>query len=968
LTRAAGVLTAALALLLGGLALVSAISFASLMRQLPPVEEIELVLGSPGSEGFSPTLLYDRTGEILLLELMHPLASERRWLSLNPGSMASIPQTVVEATLAAQDPSFWQNPGFEARAMVGALLANQARRDAAPLAYTITQQLAENTLMPLTGGHQSTWGHVASLTLLAARLTEQYSKEQLLEWYLNSAHYGNMAYGFDAAALVYFGKHASDLTLAECAMLAPIPSDTSANPVDHPQKARANQEATILAMLDQGRIDAGLAHDALSESLVPRAAEEVRAGLWTAGFEGYALRQLEALFGANFALRGGLKVFTTLDVDLQLQAECVGQTHLRRMQGEGAAVVQPASDGSRCEAAFLLPTLRPIDVGTDHGLTDFSVVLLNPVTGEILSLAESRTVGSSHSLLETPRAAGSAFTPFIYLTAFARGYSPGSMTLDIPTSVTITGVDRTYPIEPGDGEYHGPVRMRIALANAYEAAAVRTLELVGVENVLNTAHQMGLNTLDDPELDYEPILALGSGEVTLIDMAFAYGVMANQGQMVGLGLPAEARRPGFRALDPVAILRVEDSQGGELYRAEPALRSVLSRELAYLITNALSDDAARWPRFGQPNSMEIGQPAGVVAGITGDGRDYWTLGFTPSRVAGVWVGNLQDQALQGVDALNGATPIWHAILSYAVSDLPREAWAVPAGINQMEVCDPSGLLPTQYCPDVVREVFIMGTEPTSYDDLYQPFLVNKETGKLATLFTPLELVREEVYLIPPPEAAEWARLVGLDQPPNEYDAIYDQPVVDPEVNIRSPAAFDYVHGGVLVVGDARKQGMAYYRLQYGQGLNPTRWIQIGEDVVEPVEDDVLGIWNTGELNGLYTLQLMVVFEDGRVTTAAVPATIDNQTPILSLVQPQPDQVFRKGQEGEIRMEAEASDELGVMWVEFYVGGERIAQVGEAPYIVTWALGATGEYNIFVRAYDIAGNLASTDPITIEVIP
>jgi membrane carboxypeptidase/penicillin-binding protein len=963
-----GVLIASITLLIGGLGLFAAISYASIARQLPLVGEIEHVLGSPGSEGFSPTLLYDRTGEILLLELMHPLASERRWLSLDPGSMASVPQSVVEATLAAQDPGFWQNPGFEPRAVVGALLTSQARRRTDPLAYTITQQLAKSTLMPLTGGDPSNWAHVASLTLLSARLTEQYPKEQLLEWYLNSAYYGNMAYGFDAAALVYFGKHASDLTLAECAMLAPIPSDTSANPVDHPLKARANQEATIAAMLDQGMIDADLAQDALSETLVFRSAQEVRAGLWTTGFEGYALRQLEALLGANFALRGGLKVFTTLDVDLQLQAECVGQTHLRRMQGEGAAVVQPASDGSRCEAALLLPTLRPIDIGTDHGLTDYAVVLLDPVTGEILSLAESRIADWSKSLLETPRAAGSAFTPFIYLTAFARGYAPGSMTLDIPTSIAITEVDREVQIDPGDGEYHGPVRMRIAMANAYEAAAVRTLALVGVENVLNTAHQMGLNTLDDPELDYEPMLALGSGEVTLIDMAYAYGVMANQGQMVGLSVPAETRRPGFRALDPVAILRVEDSQGSELYRAEPALRSVLSRELAYLMTHALSDEAARWPRFGQPNPMEIGRPAGVVAGITGDGRDYWTVGFTPSRVAGVWVGNLQDQALGGVDALNGATPIWHAILSHAVSDLPREAWAVPAGINQMEVCDPSGLLPTHYCPDVVREVFVMGTEPTSYDDLYQPFLVNKETGKLATLFTPLGLVREEVYLIPPPEAAEWAQQVGLEQPPNEYDAIYDQPMVDPEVNIRSPAAFDYVHGGVLVVGDARKEGMAYYRLQYGQGLNPTRWIQIGEDVVEPVEDDVLGIWNTGGLNGLYTLQLMVVLEDGRVTTAAVPATIDNQPPVLWLLQPQPNQVVRKGREGEIRLEAEASDELGVMWVEFYVDGERIAQVGEAPYIATWALGATGEYNLFVRAYDKAGNLASTDPITIEVIP
>ncbi|HEY48314.1 MAG: hypothetical protein AMJ88_13730 [Anaerolineae bacterium SM23_ 63] len=945
-----------IAILACALVLVFALMYADLTEGLPRVQEIEHVFGSAGWEAFKPVRIYDQSGEILLLEIINPSAAERRWLKIDPLAIDMLPHHVVQASILALDDSFWENPGYEYEALMQVLIGSLLYQTEQGSTPTIAERLVETHLLPLGNSGHAPVAEVLRRALLSAELTRRYPKELILEWYLNSAHYGNLAYGIDAAALVYFGKHASELTLAESALLASVPQDPSLNPIDAPSKTREMQIRLLNEMASQGLITVSEAREAVRESIT---LQPMDGGLtsYASDFALYVWARLGEILDPNALHRSGLRVITSLDNDLQLQTACVAQTHLIRMSGGEIGFVESAEDGTACIAAGLLPPLRPSDAGFDHNLSDVAIVVLDPTTGYILSF-----LGPT----EVPRASGSLLIPFTYLTAFARGYSPGTMVIDVPEPQTFA--ELSWDVPPNDdGQDHGPVRMRTALANSYNVAAARSLKLVGVENVLPTLRSMGVTTLAEPGVDYGPSLASGNAEVTLLDMTFSYGVVANGGQMVGMAAPSEGSSLEVRSIDPVAIMQVENASGRVIYHYAQEERAVLSHQLSYLLADVLSDEAARWPAFGHPNPFEIGRPAGVKSSTTMDGYDNWTIGFTPSHLVGVWIGNLNDRPMRQMNALNGATPIWHAVVRYVTRDTPREGWALPPGVSLMEVCDPSGLLPTKYCPNVVREVFIHGTEPTHYDNLYQPFLVNKETNKLATLNTPLEYVEERVYMIPPPEAVEWARQVGIEGPPQEYDTQYEGLEVDPEVNFTYPRPFDILRGEVILQGNARPETFQYYRLQYGRGLNPTRWIQIGEDKTTSVSDGVLGRWDTEGLNGLYTLQLLVVQSDGRIATAATYVTIDNQPPYVQLISPESGQAYHWPEDREVVIEIEVFEEVSLERVVFYVDDRPIDAVTSPPYSSRWELGLSGEHTIYVRAIDVAGNQTDSERVTITIV-
>jgi membrane carboxypeptidase/penicillin-binding protein len=971
LTSVSRVMLVLLALFIGVLGLGISIGYAELQRGLPGVDELQAVFSSSGSELPAPTRFYDRTGEIAIQELLHPLAAERTWFHLPSDPDAYDFQSIVSATVAAQDASFWSNPGFQLGEVFHVLTADPGENGVGYENASISQQLAQYFLQPLQDASIDPLARYLRSVLLASRLNDAYAKEQILEWYLNSAYYGNLAFGIDAAALVYFGVHASDLSLAQAAMLAPIVQNPELNPIDSPQEAGDRQAETLREMARLGYIEEQEQQLALRATLDIRGSEEVRDGLRTSGFNAYTWKQLLALMGPQLAYRPGLQVRTSLDLEMQLQADCTAHSYLARMRGENPALVLPALDGSGCTAAVSLPPLRPGDIGLDHRISDISVVIIDPFTGEILSLVDTQgtfSLQSSHAVVaDRDRDLGTAFYPFIYLTAFSRGFAPGTMVLDLPAeaSVALVGDSMLPPIDWHD--YNGPVRMRTALVGSYEAAAERTLDLVGVGNVLHNTRQMGISSVDAPEVDNQLLLSQGEAEANLIDMTFAYALMSNSGSMVGVALTGSDQANGPGALDPIAILLVEDALGNEIFTVEPEVRVVLSPQLAYLMTDMLTDEVARWGVHGQSSPLEIGRPAGVMVGTTHEASDNWTIGFTPARAIGVWVGNT-DESMVGVSTLNGAAPLWHALMRYSTQDLPLQGWSIPPGVTEMEVCDPSGLLPTLYCPDTVREVFVHGTEPTSYDHLYRPFRVNRETGNLATLFTPLDLVEERVYLVPPPEAMEWARQVGIEQPPQEYDSIYVQPEIDPAVNITSLEPFAYASGELLIEGNAHPEGFVYYRLQYGAGINPTRWIQIDEDIDEEVHDGILGLWDTEGLNGLFTLQLVVVREGDRVDTAAIPVTIDSMPPLVQLIEPQSGQEFSRAEDEEVIIEIEASDETGLSQVAFYVDGRRFRVVDALPYSASWTIANVGEHTLFVRVYDLAGNSTQSDGVTIVVVP
>jgi membrane carboxypeptidase/penicillin-binding protein PbpC len=290
------------------------------------------------------------------------------------------------------------------------------------------------------------------------------------------------------------------------------------------------------------------------------------------------------------------------------------------------------------------------------------------------------------------------------------------------------------------------------------------------------------------------------------------------------------------------------------------------------MNHALSDASARAGPLQNSNLLNVGIPAAVKLGQTEDALDAWTIGYTPSRLVAVWTGA---RTSTGGD-LSSRLPavLWNALMQLASENVPAEGWVAPADISVINVCDPSGMLPTADCPNLVSEVFLNGNEPIQTDTMYRKYAVNRETGLLATVFTLPQLIEERVYLVVPPEARAWAEGAGLEIPPSTYDVI-QPPRLDENVNITAPELFSEVNGKVKIEGTAAGDGFVSYRVLVGQGLNPREWVQVAEGNT-PVMNDGLAEWNTDGLSGLYAVQLQVVRSDQRVETAIIQVTVKNK--------------------------------------------------------------------------------------------
>ncbi|MBM3121444.1 MAG: hypothetical protein FJZ97_04580 [Chloroflexi bacterium] len=933
-----GVLAQGLLAVLGlavGLATIGgALLFSDVTRGLPTVEGYAERFGSPGSPRLPATRFYDRSGEVLIFEAQSAAAVDRRWIDIEAEDPARLP-AFAQATLAFQDPDYWAASGYDWRGALPALLGR-------PSAPKIADQLVEHTLLPMQDARLSPAVRRLRAAILAADLTRRHSRAEILEWFLNTADYGNLAFGIDAAALTYLGKHAGDLSLSESALLAGIPVHPATNPFEAPVQSRTLRDEVLSAMRRSGFISVDQEVQAKSEPVTLRSPMEPVSGAG-ADYGRFAWAQLRAQWGGEFSRWGGLTILTAEDHDLQLQTECVAATHLQRLQGADPTTVARSADGSACIAAGLLPALRPSDAGADHNVDGVTAIVMDPRTGHVLSV-----VGD----VQATHPAEAALHPLTYLAAFSRGYGPGTMVLDLPFEETGDGLEG----------YRGPVSMRSALAAGLEAAGAQTLALAGVENVIRIAGELGF---DLPE-----VAAVGSdgaarrAAISVEQAARAYAVLANEGRGVGEEPLSDDGR-ATSALSPITILRIEDSAGQPVHSAAPASRALVSAPLAFLVNDVLSDETERRSAYGAPDVLELGRPAAVVLEAGADGRDTWAVGYTRDRVVGVWLGGGAVAAPEGLNRLNGAAPVWHALLQYATREQPPQGWSMPTGVHEVQVCDPSGLLPTQYCPRIVREVFIDGTEPTSYDTLYQPLRVNRETGKLATLFTPIDLVDERVYMIPPVAASAWAQASGIQKPPTEYDTYLAGEPGSAQANITRPGMFETVRGKVTLRGAASMPGFEYYRLQYGLGLNPTRWIQIGSDSRTPVASGTLAVWDTAGLEGLYSVQLVVVHGEGQVVADAVQVAVDNAAPRVRLVLPQPGSVDAIAAGGGLVIEAEVFDEMGVARVDFLVDGKVLGSVSAAPWSLRWTA-EPGEHEIRVRALDLAGNQGESQPVRVTV--
>lgn len=898
------------------------------------------------------TELVDRDGREVLLSVVDPLGDERSWVTLD-----SLPPQFLSATLQMEAPRYLDETRFRPQLVLDQLWRYVVGQ---PIARetSITRRLARGTLIPLaiSSGLDSLLLEI----VFSAELERRFTPQQILEWYLNTAYYGNDAYGIEAAAQVYLGKSARDLTLDEAALLAAIPPAPQFNPFDNQVAARGRQADLLSTLLVQGRILTDDYQQAAARQ-TPLRSDALRMARIAPEFSTYAREQAEDLLngigldGARLVSRGGLRILTTLDLDLYYQSECTLRAHLAQLNG--AALVDPRTlNGVPCTAASFLGDLFNVDRSSppDNG----TLLLLDVRSGEMLAM-----VGDAISIQVAP---GPTLHPFVYLQGFLSGeFTPASMLLDVPQNFPGPADGLIYTPTNPDGIFRGPINLRDAMASGLLAPAVYIAENQGLNRVLFAAHRMGLNTLE--ENLYDLSLLERGGQVSVLDLTYAYSVFAGLGWQQGVD--AEPIAAGYRARNPVAVLRIEAADGSVLWEYD-ATRRALSRtniflpELGFLINDILADASRRQTVLGvDAAQLSIGRRAALVHGVTGDRRDAWTLGYTPERVLGVHLGRA-DQATISADAhgVQVALPVWRAVLRYAHDRdaLPLTDWPRPVQIEEYTVCERSGLLPRSgvTCP-TRREYFLAQVPPTQEDTYWQVFEVNSQTRQLATAFTPTNLRIQNVYFVPPTTALDWWRSNGLPLPPTEYDVL-SRPEVLRAVQIFLPEDFQYVGNQVDVRGSIDTQNLQTFQLLYGQGLNPTQWLSITGQQTEFVSGTSLGLWDTSGLDGIYTLQLAVAYRDGSRDADFVQVTVDNVAPEVSLQAGEPGQVFRFPQDTVIPVVAAASDNLAIQRVEFYHNGLLVQIDEQWPYGFEFTVQRPGIETFRAVVFDQVGNQAEAE--------
>lgn len=682
------------------------------------------------------TMIYDRNG-LLLYEAVDPKEGKRTSIPLS-----DVPINLIKATIGVEDPTFFDNPGVDIRSIGRALLSNYQAGRVTQGASTITQQLVKNSLLD----SEISYTRKAREAVLAYRLTRTYTKEQLLELYLNQNNYGNHAYGVEAAAEAYFGKKAKDLDLAESAMLAGLPQAPSVyNPEVNPAAAKQRQREVLDAMVSHGFLDQASADAAYAEPLDIRPTETV---LRAPHFVFYVLDELVKKFGRDAVYKGGLRVRTTLDYGLQQQAERIAQ--------------------------------RQVAAVASHQVSNAAVVAINPKTGEIVTMLGSvdynnNAIDGKFNVATGLRQPGSSIKPVTYATAFERGWSPGTVLVDSKSEFPITqemwsgryvprpGALKPYAPANYDEKFRGPLPIREALGNSLNIPAVKTMMFTGVPAMMDTAKRMGITTFNRDPSSYGLSLTLGSGEVKLLELTSAYTVFAAGG----------VRHP------PVAWLEVSDHQGRVLdkFRLDQG-EQVLSPQIAFLVTSVLSDDKARALEFGTNSGLQLSRPAAAKTGTTDSFRDNWTVGYTPNLAVGVWVGNSNNAKMIDIIGITGAGPIWHDFMEDALKPLPVEDFVVPPGLVRERVSNLTGLLPTgaggspryRYTigPDGQRRYeydttgtaqsgepshddwFIEGAEPTRSTYRTGTYRAYWGTGQIAAGDCPSYLVDDRVWGPDPP--------------------------------------------------------------------------------------------------------------------------------------------------------------------------------------------------------------------------
>ncbi len=602
-----------------------------------------------------------------------------------------IPKTLQQATIAIEDRNFYRHGAIDIQGIARAAWVN-FRGERVEGGSTITQQLVKSSLLT----PEQTIERKVKEIILSFIVEAIYSKDKILEMYLNQVAFGGTAYGVDAASHVYFDKKPSELTLAEAAFIAGLPQAPSRySPFgSHPEEGKKRQEAVLRAMQEEEYITEDQKREALQEGLE---FSEIRDEILAPHFVFYIKDLLTQKYGEKMIEQGGLSITTSLDLNVQKIVDDAIAT-------EGAAL-------------------------SERNWYNAAAVVSNPGTGEILAMAGSRDYfdrerDGNVNVAIAKRQPGSSIKPINYATGLINKYTTATPFVD--DRICFPSASGQYCPRNYDGTFHGVVQMRESLANSYNIPAVKMLQLNTVSDMIQVAKDMGISSFTDNPERYGLSLTLGGGEVTMLQMTEAFGVFANYGYRI--------------PLQP--ILKIEDAKGKivEEYNAPKspmAGNKVIPEGVAFIISHILQDNAARTPAFGANSPLRIPDyPVSVKTGTTNDYRDNWTVGYTPSFVATVWVGNNDNTPLRGVSSgITGAAPIWNDIMTTLLNGTDPEDLKQPESVITAIICSDSGLRPqpegsAYRCP-TKQEYFLEGTVPNDIDPGLTKIFVDTTTNALA---------------------------------------------------------------------------------------------------------------------------------------------------------------------------------------------------------------------------------------------
>lgn len=639
----------------------------------PVADALDRLTEVSGRPPMQTTHIYDRYGNLL-----YELSDEGRRTII---ALEQVPKLLRDATVATEDKNFYVHGGVDLSAVARAAYQNWQADDIVSGASTIPQQLVRTLLMSDAERHELTMNRKVREASLAVELDNKYSKDQILEMYLNSVYYGHQAYGVAAAAETYLRKNVSDLTLAESALLAGLPqSPARYDPFVDPQAAFARQRVVLDLMEAQGYISAADKEAALAERirLIPPPLPVLRAP----HFVDYVRGLLMERYGSE-GMRQGLEVHTSIDLRYQQLVERIARAQIAT-------------------------------IGPKAGASNAAVVLIHPPTGQMLAMAGSldyydETIDGQVNMATALRQPGSSIKPVLYAAAFDNGWTPASVIWDLPV---------VYPLGRGayvphnvTGLNYGIVRLRTALANSLNIPAIRLLHDLGVPRMLETGERMGIHAWRAPAEAYGLSLAVGGYEVPLVELTHAFATLANNG--------------AFSPLSPITAIR--DGAGRVLFQAQPPNppQYAVSPVAAYQVTSVISDARTRQMIFGARSALDTSQPTAVKTGTTDNYRDNLTVGYTPYLAVGVWVGNSDGRPLKNSVAYQSAAPLWHDIfetiwatpslhpaLGYVSQPLPQ-GFTPPPGILRTPVCELLAGKFTRTCPRAYEEVFAAPAQPLS---------------------------------------------------------------------------------------------------------------------------------------------------------------------------------------------------------------------------------------------------------------